>query len=289
MEGMSNPAELRAIAIDIAIEAAKLIRTRRADITATGDIRDVTQTKSSAVDPVTEVDTAVEKYIVDTLRARRPHDGIMGEEGADITSRTGVTWIVDPIDGTVNFLYGVPDYAVSIGAVVEGQAVAGAVINVAQSKLYSAALGHGAHLRHLDGDSSKPEMPLRCRDEDDPAMALVATGFAYSAKRRRAQAKVLAELLPQVRDIRRMGAAAIDLCRVAEGSVDAYFEHGINPWDFAAGMIIAQEAGAVVASPGWQALSADGRLFYAASSRLEPAFSRLLADCGAARALAPER
>ena len=235
-------AELRALAAKTVREAAELIRARRADIVATDGLAAHTVTKTSAVDPVTIVDQAAEKFIVHTLRAARPQDGFLGEEGAAEASESGVTWVVDPIDGTVNFLYGIPDYAVSVGAVIDGVPVAGAVINVVQDILYHAAAGAGAVVER----AGKAPQQLRCRTERDVSRALLATGFGYSAARRSAQARVLVDVLPRVRDIRRMGAAALDICRVAEGSVDAYYEHGIKPWDFVGGTVIAREAGAIV-------------------------------------------
>ena len=272
-----NVEELRDFAAATARAAAARIRTQRAALIDADGLAAHTQTKSSAVDPVTEVDQATERFITEQIVFARPGDGILGEEGADVLSSTGITWIVDPIDGTVNFLYGINEYAVSIGAAVDGEIVAGAVINVVRGDLYSAALGHGATLETSDGTVRK----LHCRTETDPALALVATGFGYAAGRRQAQAELLCRLLPQVRDIRRMGAAALDLCRVAEGSVDAYYEHGINAWDCAAGAIIAAEAGAVVNRPGLNKGAKDGELTWACGGSLASAFSQLLEENGA--------
>ena len=285
MVGMTenNVAEFRDYAADLAQQAASLILTKRAELTATEDIRVHSQTKTSAVDPVTEVDTAAEAFIVDSIRRDRPNDGIIGEEGADVASRSGVSWVVDPIDGTVNFMYGLGEYAVSIGAMVDGQYVAGAVINVVKGTLYAAAVGHGATVTYRDGTSTS----LRCRRETDPRLSLVATGFGYTETRRSGQARILQQLLPQVRDIRRMGSAALDLCRVAEGTVDAYYEHGVKIWDVAAGIVIAREAGAQVCVPKEWAKNADrGTLVWAASADLAPAFERLLASAGAAAEIA---
>ncbi len=184
---------------------------------------------------------------------------------------------MDPIDGTVNFLYGIEEFAVSMGAAIDGEIVAGAVINVARETLYSAALGQGATVEFADGQVRE----LACRTETDPSLALVATGFGYAAGRRQAQAQLLTSMLPSVRDIRRMGAAALDLCRVAEGSIDAYYEHGINPWDFAAGAIVAAEAGAVVRHPGLQKLSTEGEITWVCGGKLAPSFQQLLASKGA--------
>ena len=280
MVGMTeiNVREFRDYAAGLAQQAASLILTKRAEITATDDIRSYSQTKTSAVDPVTEVDTAAEAFIVDSIRRDRPDDGIIGEEGADIPSKSGVSWVIDPIDGTVNFMYGLGEYAVSIGAMVDGQYVAGVVINVVKQTLYSAAVGHGATVTYRDGTSTI----LRCRQETDPQLSLIATGFGYTKTRRSGQARILQELLPQVRDIRRMGSAALDMCRVAEGTVDAYYEHGVKIWDVAAGIVIAREAGAQVRVPEvWEKNSDRGSLVWAASADLAPAFERLLSSVGA--------
>lgn len=285
MVGMQAQREvdtLRDFAVATATAAAALVREERARIENADGLGAHTTTKSSAVDPVTEVDQASEAFIVSAIRETFPGDGILGEEGTDFPSTTGVTWVIDPIDGTVNFLYGARDYAVSIGAFSAGHLVAGAVVNVAQGIVYAAAAGHGATVRHLGQEPRE----LRCNRVYDPALALVATGFSYDARRRRQQGAVLAELLPQVRDIRRVGAAALDLCRVAEGSVDAYFEHGINAWDFAAGAVIAAEAGAVVHHPGLDKGAANGEIIWVAAPDLAPAFEQLLASIGA---LEPQR
>ena len=273
--------QLRDFAVSTATRAAELIAARRAELVAGDGIAAHTSTKSSDVDPVTEVDTATEEFIATTIRTQRPGDGIFGEEGANVESTSGVTWIVDPIDGTVNFLYGVPDFAVSIGAEYQGRLVAGAVVNVARGRTYAAAAGQGAMVTGPYGKAHT----LHFAHTKNPALALVATGFGYDAQRRAAQAELLTKLLPQVRDIRRIGAAALDLCRVAEGTVDAYFEHGINAWDFAAGAIIAREAGAVVHHPGFEKGSAQGELTWAAGADLAPAFEELLAAHNATGAL----
>lgn len=270
-------AQLRDFARDTVRAAAVRIRAQRAEIIGSDGLAAHTQTKSSAVDPVNEVDQSTERFIAESIQSQRPGDGIFGEEGAFVASETGVTWIVDPIDGTVNFLYGIEEFAVSMGAAIDGEIVAGAVINVARETLYSAALGQGATVEFADGQVRE----LACRTETDPSLALVATGFGYAAGHRQAQAQLLTSMLPSVRDIRRMGAAALDLCRVAEGSIDAYYEHGINPWDFAAGAIVAAEAGAVVRHPGLQKLSTEGEITWVCGGKLAPSFQQLLASKGA--------
>jgi myo-inositol-1(or 4)-monophosphatase len=155
-----------------------------------------------------------------------------------------VTWVLDPIDGTVNFVYGIPAYAVSVAAQVNGESVAGAVADVVGHRLYSAATGLGAQVVDADGARA-----LRCSAVDDLSLALVGTGFAYSGRRRTAQAELVSKMLPSVRDVRRIGSAALDLCMVAAGRLDAYYEHGLKVWDCAAGALIAAEAGARVLLP----------------------------------------
>jgi myo-inositol-1(or 4)-monophosphatase len=152
--------------------------------------------------------------------------------------------VLDPIDGTVNFVYGIPAYAVSVAAQVDGRSVAGAVADIVGRRMYSAAIGEGAHVIDELGTH-----PLRCTAVDDLSMALVGTGFAYSSRRRTAQAALVAKVLPIVRDVRRIGSAAMDLCMVAAGRLDAYYEHGLHVWDCAAGALIAAEAGARVVLP----------------------------------------
>ena len=193
--------------------------------------------KSSRTDLVTDMDVACEAAIVDYLTSHRPDDGVIGEEGSGRESTSGVRWIIDPIDGTVNFVYGHVGFGVSVAAEAGSQVVAGAVVDPVLHETFSAHRGGGAR---LNGD------PIVVRPDSDPSMALVATGFSYDHERRPRQAEVLGELLPHIGDIRRVGGAAIDLCTVACGRVDAFFEVGLNPWDYAAGALIAEEAGAVV-------------------------------------------
>jgi len=194
-------------------------------------------TKSSSTDMVTEVDKAAEALIVAALRAARPQDGLVGEEGSSIEGTSGIRWLIDPIDGTTNFLYGLPAWGISIAAADEDGPIAGAVAVPSLGELFSAARGHGAH---RDGEV------IRCSDKADLATALVGTGFSYQPARRAEQGMVLSALLPRVRDIRRFGAASTDLCFVASGRLDVYYEAGLAPWDLAAGEIIAREAGAAL-------------------------------------------
>ena len=193
------------------------------------------------------------------------------------TSPTGaVQWVVDPIDGTVNFVYGLPAYSVSLAAQVDGVSVAGAVADVCSGEIYSAALGAGAEVVR-DG----VRRALRCSSVSELPMALLGTGFGYDARRRAAQAALLAGLLPQVRDIRRFGSAALDLCQVAAGRLDAHYEHGLNRWDWAAGALIAAEAGAVVELP-----TEAGGLLIAAAPGVAEALRDALAELGGVTPLA---
>ncbi|WP_165165109.1 inositol monophosphatase family protein [Corynebacterium qintianiae] len=267
--------ELRCLCADIATRAAELVKRQRANLAAAGELT-ASGTKSSDVDPVTVVDKASEELIVGEIAKRRPGDGILGEEGTDTASTTGVEWIIDPIDGTVNFLYGVPHYAVSIGVVVDGELAAGAVCNPATGELFTAAAGQGATLT-LGTETTR----LRASAATEVARCLVATGFSYSSEWRADQANILTSVLPAVRDIRRAGSAALDLCAVAAGRVDAYYEHGTHPWDYAAGALIASESGAVVRHPGLRADGAEGGLTAAAAPGVWADFSALLRRAGA--------
>ena len=233
----ADPPALLALAVEVAREAADLVTAGRASAADSVDV------KSSPVDVVTAVDKASEQLITGRLLAARPDDGLLGEEGADRAGTSGVRWVVDPIDGTVNFLYDVPAYAVSIAAEVDGAVVAGAVLNVATGELFTASAGGGAFL------TTPSSREARRLTVDGPAaleQTLVATGFGYRVEQRRAQGAVVAQLLPRVRDIRRFGSAALDLCAVAAGRVDAYYELDLNPWDHAAGALVAAEAGCTV-------------------------------------------
>jgi myo-inositol-1(or 4)-monophosphatase len=230
-----EPEKLLALGVEVARQAGATARRMRGD-GVTG-----IHTKSSETDVVTAADRAVERQVVAALRAARPTDTMLGEEygtaGASSSFEPGrgaVRWIIDPIDGTVNYLYGLPVYAVSLAAEVDGVVVAGVVLNAATGEEWTAVRGGGAYRdgRRLAGSTAT-----------ELSQALVATGFGYEAARRAHQAAVLARLLPRVRDIRRIGAASIDLCLAAEGLVDAYYEKGLNAWDQAAGGLVAAEAG----------------------------------------------
>ena len=262
-----DTSDLLEIAEGAARSAAELVSQRR----PAGPLQ-VTATKSSATDIVTEMDQAAERLLVDHIRAVRPDDGFLGEEGAAEQGRSGVTWVLDPIDGTVNYLYGIPSYGVSIGVRSGPDVVVGVVCNPATGELWSARRGHGAT---LDGT------PIQVNSGTELAMALVATGFGYESSRRARQAEILRAILPLVRDIRRAGAASLDLCALACGRVDAYYERGLKPWDLAAGGLIAAEAGARVGGLGGRQAGED--LVIAAPPGLFGPLEALLAEQGADR------
>ena len=231
------PAALLDLACDAATEAGRMLAALRPP--GRSGRPEVAGTKSSPTDVVTEMDRAAEKLITDRLRAQRPGDAFLGEEGGE-SGRARVRWIIDPLDGTVNYLYGLADWSVSIAAEVDGTPVAGVVAVPAHDEVFSALSGEGAWL--VAGDA--PPVTLRCNTGVALAEALVSTGFGYMAAQRKVQGEVVAAVLPQVRDIRRGGSAAVDLCSVAAGRVDAFYERGLNYWDYAAGGLIATEAGA---------------------------------------------
>lgn len=233
-------------------------------------------TKSTLTDVVTQMDTEAEALVVGTILAARPDDGLLGEEGADRAGTSGVRWIVDPLDGTVNYLYGLPSWAVSIAAEVDGVVEVGVVDVPRFAETFVAVRGQGAVRVHAGRvERTTPGAP------EDLSLALVATGFGYAQDRRAAQARALSAVLPTVRDIRRQGAAAVDLCWAAAGRVDCYYERGLNPWDFAAGVLVATESGLVAGGPGDQPPSTE--LTWLAPPNLAPAFRALLARAGADR------
>ncbi|MDI3418764.1 inositol monophosphatase family protein [Streptomyces luteolus] len=235
-------AELTALAVAAAEHAGAFLRDGRpADL-------GVAATKTSAVDVVTEMDIASEKLITGFLGDRRPDDGFLGEEGASVEGSSGVQWVIDPIDGTVNYLYGRPAWAVSIAARKDGETVVGVVHVPMQGETFRAGLGEGAYVG---------EQRLKVGAAPSFDQALLGTGFGYLEERRIRQAEVVGRLIPQVRDIRRGGSAAIDLCDVAYGRLDAYYERGLNPWDYAAGDLIAREAGALVGGRPGEELSTE--------------------------------
>ncbi|HEU0205175.1 MAG TPA: inositol monophosphatase family protein [Pseudolysinimonas sp.] len=263
------PSELLDLARTIALDAGELAAKRRREGV------EVAATKSTIVDVVTEADREVERLIRGRILDARPHDAILGEEDGSSSGTSGLTWVVDPIDGTVNYLYGIPHYAVSI-AVVEGDpdpltwtGLHGCVLNPAIGELFTGSRGEGAF---RNGSA------IRVADPVPLELALVNTGFAYAAATRAKQGEVVTRMLPMVRDIRRFGTASLDLCMVANGRTNAYFERTLSPWDHAAGAIIAREAGAVVTGFGGAAPSRD--LILAAEPQLAARLDSLLIDLG---------
>jgi myo-inositol-1(or 4)-monophosphatase len=240
---MTSPHELLELARQATAAAGRLLADRR----TLADRRQgagpaVVATKSSPTDVVTEMDRAAERLIRKIIAGVRPGDAILGEEGGETGQGAPVRWIVDPLDGTVNYLYGLPDWAVSVAAESAGEIVAGAVAVPRRDEEFSAVLGGGAWLRA----GREEPVRLRCTEHVRLDRALVATGFGYEARQRRVQGQVVSAVLPRVRDIRRGGSCAVDLCTLASGGVDAYYERGVNYWDIAAGGLIATEAGAQV-------------------------------------------
>ncbi|MHB8464988.1 MAG: inositol monophosphatase family protein [Acidimicrobiales bacterium] len=250
--------------LEVAIEAAR--RAGALLLDGRGQARSIA-TKSSATDMVSEMDRAAEAMVRAVIGSHRPHDAILGEEGGASAGATATRWIVDPLDGTTNFLYGFPAWAVSVAAEVAGVVVAGAVFDPSHDEMWTATLDGGAQ---RNGVALAPIVGAPTL-----ATALVATGFSYLPDRRAAQGRVIAELLPQVRDIRRAGAAALDLCWLAAGRVDAYFEQGTQIWDWAAGALIAAEVGAWVGGFDGGQPSAEGLL--AAPPALAVALRKALA------------
>ncbi|HEX8770865.1 MAG TPA: inositol monophosphatase family protein [Acidimicrobiales bacterium] len=231
---MPDPTDLSGL-LDIAVDLARGAGAMLVD--GFENRRSMVDTKTSATDMVTEVDRASEEFIVKGLLELRPLDGILGEEGANRQGSSGLRWVIDPLDGTTNYLYGLPAFAVSVAAELGGRAVVGVVADPSHDEVFTATAGGGAY---RNGDR------IAVSGVSDLATALVATGFAYRRDQRSRQARVLTEVLPAVRDVRRLGAAALDLCWVACGRLDAYYEVGIQHWDVAAGGLIALEAGAHV-------------------------------------------
>ena len=237
----AHPADLLAIAVEAAQAPAQRLLDRQGQLLAVA-------MKSSSTDPVSEADQASERALVDLLTSRRPDDGLLGEEGAARPSRTGLRWVIDPLDGTVNYLYGLASWSVSVAVESHDgsrwRAVAGAVLQPSSGELYTAARDHGAHLGTCDNPE---EVELAVNDPVDLPHALIATGFSYDREHRRKQAATAAGVVVATRDLRRMGSAALDLCAVASGRVDGFYEDSLHRWDWAAGGLIAGEAGAVVA------------------------------------------
>jgi myo-inositol-1(or 4)-monophosphatase len=269
MDGL-NPERLRVVAVQVAEEAGEVASRLRAQ--AVTQVR----TKSSRTDVVTAADTAVEELLRRRLAELRPGEAVLGEEGGlsagGQSAHPGqLCWVVDPIDGTVNYLYGLPWYAVSVAVTRDGEALAGAVVEPASGRVWSAVAGGGANVNG---------QPLRVSATDRLDMALIGTGFSYQRERRVRQGALAAALLARVRDIRRAGAASLDLCAVAAGWLDGYYEHGVNPWDWAAGALVAREAGALVDPPDPKA--PFGSALVAAAPGVRAELTSALAELGAA-------
>lgn len=262
----SSSSELLALATSVATEAAELVLSK------VGAVRSTT-TKSSSSDLVTEVDKASEALIVSRIQDQRPDDGFVGEEGTDIEGSSGVRWVIDPIDGTTSFVYGYPGFSVSVAAELDGVTVAATVIEpLRQLATYTATLDGGAHLN---------AERIQVNNQNDLLASVLATGFSYFPDKRRHQAEVLVDLLPRISNLRRSGSAALDLCHVAAGLVDGYFELGLNPWDVGAGALIAAEAGAIVRFEG-DPSTGDMFTMAAAPGIAEELLARLTAAGGTA-------
>jgi myo-inositol-1(or 4)-monophosphatase len=223
--------QLHDLAVEAATRAGSMLMNRPRDLEVLS--------KSSPTDAVTNMDKNSEHLLEKFLLGTRPKDGILGEEGASVDGTSGVVWIVDPLDGTVNYLYDLPGWAVSVAAKFEGVTMAGCVYAPSIRRTWSAARDSGAWLNGA---------PIFCNDPVNLESSLISTGFSYSADERSLQGEVVQKLVSKIRDIRRSGAAAVDLCYVASGSLDGYFERGLNPWDIAAGELIVREAGGVVSN-----------------------------------------
>jgi len=250
-------------AIDLAVSAGQILLDRPEALEIS--------TKSSATDVVTHMDEQSERYIVEHLRSAHSSDGILGEEGTQVTSTSGRTWIIDPLDGTVNYLYQIPFWAVSIGLKddLTGDAILGVVYAPALSALYVASAGSGAW--KVVNNSWEQLTVSNCEDLD---VALMGTGFGYAATRRTKQSQMLTHVLPSVRDIRRLGSCAIDLCLVASGELDGFYEEGVNPWDHAAGALMVREAGGQVS--GLFGNTESDAMLLATTPKIFPALLRIL-------------
>ena len=259
---MTGLEELARQALAFAHEAGALLMGGR------DGMRDVA-TKSTPTDVVTDMDRASERLLVERICASWPHDAVLGEEGSERTGSTNRRWVIDPLDGTVNYLYGLPGWSVSVGVEVNGTAAAGAVVAPVLGEAYLAWRAGGAW-RVREGRESRMHASAATRLDQ----ALLGTGFSYDAVERRRQGAVVAAVLPIVRDIRRAGSAAIDLCAVANGALDCYAESGLHPWDLCAGGLIAQEAGAIVS--GLHGRPAGQDYVVAAAPGLHTALVRML-------------
>lgn len=234
--------------LDIAVEAALMAGGLLLERAGAGAEQGIAS-KSTPTDLVSEADLASERAIRELLQARRPDDGFLGEEGGGEEGRSGLSWVVDPLDGTVNFLFGIPHWCVSVAVRDEHETIAGAVYDPGREELFTGTRGASARLLGPEGTvelSGVSVVAEQAGESGSLASAMVATGLAYDAEVRAAQAQVLAKLAPRVRDIRRFGSAALDLVWTAAGRYDAYFERTVKPWDIAAGALICERAGLAV-------------------------------------------
>lgn len=234
--------------LDVVLDTAALLRLAWEAADAAGDFLLTKRpralridTKTSPTDPVTEMDQGAEQIIVSRVRKERPTDGFLGEEGSNEAGTSGIRWIIDPLDGTVNYIYGIPMWAVSIGVEIDGIVDLGVVMVPGQGEGFIGIRGHGAwHVTSGYATRMAPERSTAL------SMSLVGTGFGYVPAQRVQQTALLTALAPHIRDVRRFGACAVDLCWLALGRFDAYYEQGVHPWDYAAGAVIARESGCVV-------------------------------------------
>ena len=253
--------ELRNIALECVATVTSLI-----DNHSINKGRTDFKNKSSTSDYVTSLDRHIELETVQFIERNRQNDGILGEEGATKSGTSGIRWIIDPIDGTSNFVYGIPFFSFSIAVEAEGDIVAGVVADLSSNDIFDAVKGHGSRCN--------TEI-IRVNDNNSLQSALVATGFSYKPDRRKLQGGVLEHILPKIGDIRRFGSAALDLCWLAAGRVDAFYEEGLNLWDYAAGSLIVSEAGGTVKT---MSLTNDINLLTATNAHLDKEFQKLIND-----------
>jgi myo-inositol-1(or 4)-monophosphatase len=268
MAGLRDNAELLELAERLACEAGDML------LAGADGLRVDVSTKSSGTDMVSEMDRASEAHIVKGILSERPDDAILGEETGGRDGSSGVRWVIDPLDGTTNYLYRHPTWSVSVGVEVDGRAEVGVVAAPGHREVFTAVRGQGAKMNGA---------PIKVSEETDLASALIGTGFGYVAGRRAAQALLLPDLLSKVRDIRRNGVASLDLCWVACGRLDGYFEAGGQPWDVAAGLLIATEAGAAASGLDGGAVAPESVMV--ATPGIAPELFDLLVRLGAAEPL----
>lgn len=228
---MTNPQELLGLAISLAADVGSGVRERAVEA------RETVRFKSGNADSVTSADEWAEGVLVERILRHRPRDGVLGEEGTSIKSESGVVWVIDPIDGTTNFVYDLPGSAVSVGVEVDGVATAGVVVDLTRGEIFGAALGMGAR---RNGERIEPSEIRSLK------RALIGTGIHPDQTRRESQVEVLRHVLPRIGDLRRLGGCAVDVCSVASGRLDGFYDIGLKPWDLSAAMLIAAEAGAQV-------------------------------------------